>query len=120
MKSTKESTKDQNIHVIGDSTVGDFPKSGFAANNEAKITAMIVRAELAGGRRLPARFTNHCWSTLAPEDAIKNGARYEAHGDKLVMFDPYTSQLEESAALRAKQAREAVGWYVGMTTDIFG
>ncbi len=117
---TMKSTKDQNIHVIGNSTTGDFPKSGFAANNEAKITAMVIRAELAGGRRLPARFTNHCWSTLAPEDAIKNGARYEAQGAKLVMLDPYTSQLEESAELRAKQARESAGWYIGMTTDIFG
>lgn len=116
-----KSTKDPNIHVIGDSAVGgDFPKSGFAANNEAKITAMIIRAELAGGRRLPVRFTNHCWSTIAPEDAIKNGARYVPRDGKITMLDPYTSQRDESAELRAKQAREAVGWYIGMTTDIFG
>lgn len=117
---TMKSSKDPHIHVIGDSATGDFPKSGFAANNEAKIAAMVIRAELAGGRLLPARFTNHCWSTIAPEDAIKNGARYEAHDGKIVMLDPYTSQLDESAELRAKQAREARGWYIGMTTDIFG
>ncbi|NVN85235.1 MAG: FAD-dependent oxidoreductase [Rhodopseudomonas sp.] len=112
---------DPAIHVIGDSaTGGEFPKSGFAANNEAKITAMIIRAELADGRRLPVRFTNHCWSTIAPNDAVKNGARYEPRDGKIVMIDPYTSQLEESPELRAKQAREATGWYVGMTTDIFG
>jgi NADPH-dependent 2,4-dienoyl-CoA reductase/sulfur reductase-like enzyme len=118
--STMKSTIDTNIYVIGDSTIGDFPKSGFAANNVAKIAAMIIRAEFAGGRRLPARFTNHCWSTLAPADAIKNGARYEVRDRSLVVLDPYTSQLEESAELRAKQAREAVGWYIGMTTDVFG
>ncbi|MGA7427222.1 MAG: NAD(P)/FAD-dependent oxidoreductase, partial [Rhodoplanes sp.] len=116
-----KSLKDPNIHVIGDSAIGgDFPKSGFAANNEAKITAMIIRAELASGRRLPVRFTNHCWSTIAPEDAIKNGARYVPRDGKIAMLDPYTSQLDESAELRAKQAREAIGWYIGMTTDIFG
>jgi NADPH-dependent 2,4-dienoyl-CoA reductase/sulfur reductase-like enzyme len=116
-----KSLKDPNIHVIGDSAIGgDFPKSGFAANNEAKITAMIIRAELASGRRLPMRFTNHCWSTIAPEDAIKNGARYVPRDGKIAMLDPYTSQLDESAELRAKQAREAIGWYIGMTTDIFG
>jgi NADPH-dependent 2,4-dienoyl-CoA reductase/sulfur reductase-like enzyme len=118
---TMKSLKDPNIHVIGDSAIGgDFPKSGFAANNEAKVIAMIIRAELAGGRRLPTRFTNHCWSTLAPDDAIKNGARYEPRDHRIVMLDAYTSQLQESAELRAKQAREAAGWYVGMTTDIFG
>jgi sulfide dehydrogenase [flavocytochrome c] flavoprotein subunit len=118
---TMASRIDPAIHVIGDSaTGGEFPKSGFAANNEAKMTAMVLRADLAGGRRLPVRFTNHCWSSIAPGDAIKNGARYEPRDGRIVMIDPYTSQLEESAELRARQAREAAGWYVGMTTDIFG
>ncbi|WP_245429230.1 NAD(P)/FAD-dependent oxidoreductase [Rhodoplanes elegans] len=118
---TMKSLVDANIHVIGDAAIGgDFPKSGFAANNEAKNTAMIVRHELLGGRLLPVRFTNHCWSTIAPDDAIKNGARYEPRDGKIVMLDPYTSQRDESAELREKQAKEAVGWYRGMTTDMFG
>jgi NADPH-dependent 2,4-dienoyl-CoA reductase/sulfur reductase-like enzyme len=117
---TMTSLIDPAIHVIGDSAGGEFPKSGFAANNEAKITAMIIRADLVGGRRVPVRFTNHCWSTIAPTDAVKNGARYEPRDGKIFMIDPYTSQLEESPELRAKQAREATGWYIGMTTDIFG
>ena len=118
---TMASRMDPAIHVIGDSaTGGEFPKSGFAANNEAKMIAMVLRADLAGGRRLPVRFTNHCWSSIAPGDAIKNGARYEPRDGRIVMIDPYTSQLDEGEELRAKQAREATGWYVGMTTDIFG
>ncbi|MDC7785860.1 NAD(P)/FAD-dependent oxidoreductase [Rhodoplanes tepidamans] len=118
---TMKSLIDPNIHVIGDAAIGgDFPKSGFAANNEAKNTAMVVRHELVGARLLPVRFTNHCWSSIAPDDAIKNGARYEPRDGKIVMLDPYTSQRDESAELREKQAKEAVGWYRGMTTDIFG
>ncbi|NVO13164.1 MAG: FAD-dependent oxidoreductase [Rhodoplanes sp.] len=119
--STMTSLIDPDIHVIGDAAIGgDFPKSGFAANNEAKNTAMVIRHMLLGARLLPVRFTNHCWSTIAPEDAIKNGARYEPRDGKIVMLDPYTSQRDESAELRAKQAHEAAGWYRGMTTDIFG
>ncbi|MGP9812532.1 FCSD flavin-binding domain-containing protein [Rhodopseudomonas sp. NSM] len=118
---TMTSLIDPSIQVIGDSaTGGEFPKSGFAANNEAKGAAMILRAELLGERRMPIRFTNHCWSDIAPDDAIKNGARYAPQDGRIVMSDPYTSQLDESAELRAKQAREAAGWYIGMTTDIFG
>ncbi|NJL50297.1 MAG: FAD-dependent oxidoreductase [Blastochloris sp.] len=118
---TMTSLKDANIHVIGDAVIGgDFPKSGFAANNEAKLTAMLIRADLIGGRLMPVRFTNHCWSTLAPEDAVKNGARYEPRDGKIVAIDPYTSQRDEPLELRARQAHEAVGWYAGMTTDIFG
>jgi NADPH-dependent 2,4-dienoyl-CoA reductase/sulfur reductase-like enzyme len=118
---TMLSLRDPHIHIVGDAaTGGEFPKSGFAANNEAKQVAMLIRAEFLGGRRLPVRFTNHCWSTIAPGDAIKNGGRYEPRDGRIVLLDPYTSQRDESAELRAKQAREAVGWYAGMTTDIFG
>jgi sulfide dehydrogenase [flavocytochrome c] flavoprotein subunit len=38
----------------------------------------------------------------------------------LAMLDPCTSQRDKSAELRAKQAGEARGWYIGMTADIFG
>jgi sulfide dehydrogenase [flavocytochrome c] flavoprotein chain len=118
---TMASLIDPAIHVIGDAaTGGEFPKSGFAANNEGKIVAMTIRADLIGDRRMPVRFTNHCWSEIAPDDAVKNGARYAPKDGKIVMSDPYTSQLDESPQMRAKQAREATGWYIGMTTDIFG
>jgi NADPH-dependent 2,4-dienoyl-CoA reductase/sulfur reductase-like enzyme len=117
---TMASLIDPSIHVIGDSAGGEFPKSGFSANNEGKIAAMTIRADLLGDRRMPVRFTNHCWSDIAPDDAIKNGARYAPKDGKIVMSDPYTSQLDESPELRAKQSREAAGWYIGMTTDIFG
>ncbi|MFZ1883289.1 MAG: FCSD flavin-binding domain-containing protein [Rhodoplanes sp.] len=61
-----------------------------------------------------------CSSTLAPQDAIKNGARYEARDGRIAMLDPCTSQRDKSAELHAKQAGEARGWYIGMTADIFG
>jgi NADPH-dependent 2,4-dienoyl-CoA reductase/sulfur reductase-like enzyme len=112
---------DPNIHVIGDAaTAGDMPKSGFAANNEAKIVAMQIRADLLGLRQMPARFLNHCWSRLAPDDAIKNGARYEPRDGRIVALEAYTSQLNEPEELRRRQAIEAVGWYKGMTADMFG
>jgi NADPH-dependent 2,4-dienoyl-CoA reductase/sulfur reductase-like enzyme len=115
------SLRDRHIHVIGDAAIaGDLPKSGFAANNEAKIVAMQIRHDLLGTRHLPVRFVNHCWSRLAPDDAIKNGARYEPRDGRIVALDVYTSQLDEPADLRRRQAIEAVGWYKGMTADMFG
>jgi sulfide dehydrogenase [flavocytochrome c] flavoprotein chain len=112
---------DRSIHVIGDSAMaGDIPKSGFAANSEAKLTAMAIRADLAGGQRTPMLLTNLCWSEITPGDAIKNGADYELHDGKLVTRDPFTSQLEESAQFRAEAAQQAAAWIDGMTSDIFG
>ena len=46
-----------------------------------------------------------CLSTLAPQDAIKNGARYEARDGSIAMLDPCISQRDKGAELRAKQAR---------------
>lgn len=118
---TLRSRFDANIHVIGDACIaGDLPKSGFAANNEAKITAMQISADLTGSRRFPVRFTNNCWSQLAPDDAVKNGGRYEPRNGKITALDTFVSALDEPRELRQKQAEEAIGWYRGMGIDIFG
>jgi hypothetical protein len=115
------SLRDASIHVIGDSAMAhEIPKSGFVASSEAKLTAMTIRADFAGGPRTPLPFTNLCWSEIAPADAIKNGADYELHDGKLVSRDPFTSQLGETAQFRADAARQAAAWNDGMTSDIFG
>jgi NADPH-dependent 2,4-dienoyl-CoA reductase/sulfur reductase-like enzyme len=115
------STFDAAIHVIGDACIaGDLPKSGFAANNQAKISAMQIAAELTGSRAFPVRFTNNCWSKLSPDDAVKNGGRYEPREGRITRIDGFVSARDESPELREKQAREASGWYAGMTADIFG
>lgn len=118
---TLRSPLDANIHVIGDACIaGDLPKSGFAANNEAKITAMQISADLTGSRRFPVRFTNNCWSQLAPDDAVKNGGRYEPRNSRITALDTFVSALDEARELRQKQSEEAIGWYRGMGIDIFG
>ncbi len=58
---TMASKADQNIHVLGDSShQGDMPKSGFAANSQAKVAAMAIRGALTGSKVFPAKFTNTC------------------------------------------------------------
>ena len=42
---------DANIFVVGDACIpGDMPKSAFSANSQAKVAAMIIRAELTQSR----------------------------------------------------------------------
>ena len=56
---------DANITLVGDACIpGDMPKSGFSANSQAKVAAMMIRGELASGRTFPARYTNACWSLI--------------------------------------------------------
>ncbi len=58
---------DANIFVVGDACIpGDMPKSAFSANSQAKVAAMIIRGELTQSRAFPARYSNTCWSLIAP------------------------------------------------------
>ena len=118
---TMQSRIDENIHVLGDSSAqGDMPKSGFSANSQAKVCAMAVRSALTGSSLFPAKFSNTCWSTVGTEDGIKVGATYEATDEKIAKVDGFISQTAEDAALRKATQEESVGWYEGITADMFG
>jgi NADPH-dependent 2,4-dienoyl-CoA reductase/sulfur reductase-like enzyme len=113
--------EDENIYVLGDSSQqGDMPKSGFSANSQAKVCANAVRGELTGSTVFPARFSNTCWSLLDTNDGVKVGASYEATDEKIAKTSGFISQVGEDDATRAATYEESVGWYDGITADIFG
>ncbi|KPP83704.1 MAG: NADH dehydrogenase, FAD-containing subunit [Rhodobacteraceae bacterium HLUCCA08] len=112
---------DETIHVLGDSAAqGDMPKSGFAANSQAKVCSNAILGALTGSTVFPARFTNTCWSLISTDDGVKVGAAYEATEEKIASTDSFISQTGESDDLRAATYRESIGWYDGITTDMFG
>jgi len=95
-----QSANDPNIYVVGDSCIqGDMPKSGFAANSQAKVAALMIRGELSQSRTFPARYTNTCWSLITPDDAIKVGGRYEAADDW-----PIASDTDPTAASATRKS----------------
>lgn len=116
------STKaDADIYVLGDaSSQGDMPKSGFSANSQAKVCANAVRGALTGSKVFPAKFSNTCWSLIAPDDGVKVGATYEATPEKIAKVDGFISQTGESSDLRKATYEESEGWYTGITTDMLG
>ncbi|MDQ2091412.1 NAD(P)/FAD-dependent oxidoreductase [Marimonas arenosa] len=115
------SKMDENIHVLGDScSQGDMPKSGFSANSQAKVCAMAVRGALTGSKVFPAKFSNTCWSLLDTDDGVKVGATYKATDEKIAKVDGFISQVGEDDALRKQTFEESVGWYAGITADMFG
>lgn len=116
-----KSKADENVFVLGDSSAqGDMPKSGFAANSQAKVASMTIRAELTGSKAFPAKYTNTCWSLIAPEDGVKVGASYEPTPEKIASVDSFISATGEDAALRKATYEESLGWYAGITADMFG
>ncbi|MFG1375680.1 FCSD flavin-binding domain-containing protein [Xanthobacter autotrophicus] len=115
------SRMDKAIFVIGDAAIpGDMPKSAFAANSQAKVAAMTVRAELIGARAFPARYANTCWSLIAPDDAVKVGGRYAPADGKIREVEGFISKTGEPPELRRATQAENMGWYSAITTDIFG
>lgn len=116
-----KSRLDENVFVLGDSSAqGDMPKSAFSANSQAKVAAMVIRGELTGSTVFPAKYTNTCWSLIAPEDGVKVGASYEPTPEKIASVDSFISATGEDAALRKTTYEESLGWYSGITADIFG
>ena len=115
------SKTDANIYVVGDACIpGDMPKSAFSANSQAKVAAMNIRGELTQSRVFPARYSNTCWSLIAPDDDIKVGANYEPGEGKIKQGPGFVSQKGESADIRKQNYKESVDWYNGIVADTFG
>ncbi|MBS0125346.1 NAD(P)/FAD-dependent oxidoreductase [Thetidibacter halocola] len=112
---------DPEIYILGDASAqGDMPKSGFSANSQAKVAAMAVRGALTGSRVFPAKFSNTCWSLIATDDGVKVGAAYEPTEEKIASVSSFVSQTGEDAAMRKATYEESLGWYSGITSDMFG
>jgi len=115
-----QSTTDANVYVVGDACIpGDMPKSGFSANSQAKVAAMMIRGELASGRTFPARYTNTCWSLIETDDTVKIGGSYAAKDGKIAATETFVSKTGETAELRKQTQAENMGWYAGIVADIF-
>jgi sulfide dehydrogenase [flavocytochrome c] flavoprotein subunit len=115
------STMDESVYVIGDACIaGDMPKSGFAANSQAKVAAMNIRGDLIDSKVFPAKFANTCWSLIETDDNIKVGAQYAPGEGKIASTGGFVSQTGEDASIRKTNYEEAVGWYAGITADMFG
>jgi NADPH-dependent 2,4-dienoyl-CoA reductase/sulfur reductase-like enzyme len=116
-----KSKMDANVFVVGDACIpGDMPKSAFSANSQAKVAAMVIAGELAGKRIFPARYSNTCWSLIAPDDDVKVGGTYEPGDGKLKAVTTFVSQKGEAADVRKQNYRESIDWYNGIVADVFG
>ncbi len=123
---TFQSAMVPDVFVIGDSAVAtDMPKSAFSANSQGKVVANYLAHVLAEKEIFPARVRNTCWSLLAPNDSAKIGANYVvgtgSNGRKMLTpTDSFVSQPDDEASERRENYEESLGWYSGMTMDMFG
>ncbi len=110
----------KNVYVLGDASVAKaMPKSAFSANNQAKVVANAIQAELAAKKKFPARYRNTCWSLIAPDNGIKVGASYKPGKESVEATEKFISKVGETATVRADTLKESLGWYDAITTEIF-
>ncbi len=121
---TFESKKRANIHVIGDSSAAKgLPKSGYAANSEAKVCAASIVAALNGNAAPIPAYTNTCYSVVAPNDAFSVAAVYQLAADKSKVMKVSggltPSGDKRNATHREREVAYALSWYDNITSDAF-
>ncbi len=121
-QTTFESLRQPGVHVIGDSSIaGKMPKSGYAANSQAKVCAAAV-ADLVNGRE-PATptYVNTCYSVLAPGYGISVAAVYRHAPEGIVVVEGAAgvSPAHPPPSTRRLEARYARGWFNAITADMF-
>ena len=121
---TFESTLHKNVYVIGDaSAAAGLPKSGYAANSEAKVCAAAVVASLNGKAVPTPSYVNTCYSMISPDYGISVAAVYK--------FDPGTPNKIQKVSgglspgdapdfVRKQEALYNESWYQSIMSDTFG
>ncbi|MCW8837035.1 MAG: NAD(P)/FAD-dependent oxidoreductase [Rhodospirillales bacterium] len=120
---TFESTLVKNVHVIGDASIATkMPKSGNAANTQAKVCAAAVADLLNGREPGTPTTTNTCYSLITKDYGISVTAVYK-QSDKGYMPVAGAGGLSpkgEGPEFRQLEAKYARGWYANIAQDIWG
>jgi sulfide dehydrogenase [flavocytochrome c] flavoprotein subunit len=120
---TFESSIHAGIHVIGDAAIqAPLPKSGYAANSEAKVTAAAVVAMLNGIEPGDPSWVNTCYSIVGPADAISVAAVYRLIDGKVASVEGAggLTPMDSSATDRAREVQYAYSWFDNIVADTFG
>ncbi|MCI4664470.1 MAG: NAD(P)/FAD-dependent oxidoreductase [Neomegalonema sp.] len=119
--SQMRSRLDPNIFIVGDAArAGAMPKSGFAANSQARVAALAIRADLDGATLFPARFRNTCWSFIDNQNVVKVGANYAFRDGDIRVVDRFVSKVGEPPSVRFDNTLEANAWYGAIASDMLG
>jgi sulfide dehydrogenase [flavocytochrome c] flavoprotein subunit len=118
---TWESKNVPNVHVIGDAAIqSPLPKSGYAANSEAKVCAAAVVDLITGHEPGVPSWVNTCYSLVGPQYGISIAMVYELTGDGKVGKVKGAGGLSPKDGNRILEALYAQNWYNNITDDIFG
>ncbi len=119
---TFESTIHKDIHVIGDASIATgMPKSGYAANSEAKVCAASVAALLSGQEPGIPAYVNTCYSIVGEDYGISVAGVYRLaeDGSKITQVSGGLTPSDATPEMRAREVQYAYSWFTNITSDIF-
>ncbi|MGF1546984.1 MAG: FCSD flavin-binding domain-containing protein [Thiotrichales bacterium] len=116
---TWESKVAPGIHIIGDAAVaGALPKSGYAANSEAKVCAAAVVALLNGKEPVAPSWVNTCYSLVSPTYGISVAGIYALDEKGAVAEVKGSGGVTPAAANNFEtEAFYAGSWYTNIVED---
>ncbi|MBF0195992.1 MAG: FAD-dependent oxidoreductase [Magnetococcales bacterium] len=121
---TFESKMHKDVYVIGDSSAAaGLPKSGYAANSEAKVCASAIVAKLNHKAVPTPSYVNTCYSMLSPDYGISVAAVYKFDAAKPNKVQKVAGGLSPSKApdfIRKQEALYNESWYQSIMADTFG
>ncbi|MCK5901515.1 MAG: FAD-dependent oxidoreductase [Cocleimonas sp.] len=120
---TFESTIHKNIHIIGDASIAKgMPKSGYAANSEAKVCAAAVSALLNGKEIGSPSYVNTCYSIIGKDYGISVASVHKLAKDKskIIKVSGGLTPKDASAEAHKREVGYANSWLKNITDDIFG
>jgi sulfide dehydrogenase [flavocytochrome c] flavoprotein subunit len=118
-----ESKRHRGVYVIGDAAIaGEMPKSGFAANNQAKACGRAILAAIGAEPFAPAKLLNICYSFAKPDYAFSIVDGFEVNDDTihLSFTDHRSTPLGAGDEEHRLEAESARSWYANITADMFG
>jgi sulfide dehydrogenase [flavocytochrome c] flavoprotein subunit len=119
---TFESTIHPGIHVIGDASVATgMPKSGYAANSQAKVCAASVATLLKGEEPGTPSYVNTCYSIVGKDYGISVAAVYRLakDGSKIENVGGGLTPADATPDMRAREVQYAYSWFTNITNDTF-
>lgn len=119
---TFESSRHPGVYVVGDACVaGKMPKSGYAANSQAKVCVSAIVAAIQSREPVTPSYVNTCYSVLAPGYGISVAAVYELGEQGIVGVEGAggLSPLHAPPLVREHEAMYARGWFKSITQDMF-
>jgi sulfide dehydrogenase [flavocytochrome c] flavoprotein subunit len=98
-----------------------MPKSGYAANSQAKLVAHVIRADLAGGEAVVPTWSNTCYSLVGSDYGVSISDVFQLRDGNIrkVPGSGAVSPITDNPAQPVLEAVYQKNWHRTFVKDVF-